>query len=182
MTAVLSSDLSAMLAHAANGKNGAGGNTSISDIVAAVMIERLKKLDASITGAANDINSKSTYISNMKIALRELRVNRPKGTVGTVNVSRIKAVGEGGKVFKVVDYIDDGLFPGAVGEEAWNQQQFDEAIEWLNAKINLMSNESQLDMIRLQLLIDRRNELSFKDQTELMNQLSKSINSALLHK
>lgn len=152
------------------------------DILAAMMIERLKQLDASIAGVISDVGSKSAYISNMNIALRELRVNRPKGVVGTVNVSKMTAVGRDGKVFKVVDYIDDGLFPGAVGEEAWNQQQFDEAIEWLIAKINLMSNESQLDMIRLQSLINKRNELSFKDYAELMEKTSKSINSALLNR
>lgn len=178
MTAVLSSDLSTILAHAANGQKAAGGDANLSDILAAVWLERVKILDAQIVETSSSIQNKNTYIHNLNAALRELRINRPKGAADKKNVGKITAVGKDGKIFKVVDYIDDGLFPGSVGEEIWNQAQFDEAIEWLSAKIDLINNQSQLDMVRLQSLINKRNQ-SIEELANTMNKFSKSINEAM---
>lgn len=181
MTAVLSSDLSAILAHAANGQKAAGEAGNLSDILAAVWIERLKLLDAQIAETRSSIMDKNAYIDNLNVALRELRINRPKGPAGMVNVGKLTAVGRDGKIFKVVNYIDDGLFPGAVGEDVWNQTQVDKAIEWLNAKLNLLKEQSHIEMIRLQSLMETK-ERSFKDHTNMMNMMTKSVNSAMFNR
>ena len=178
MTAVLSSDLSTILAHAANGQKAAGGEANLSDILAAVWLDRVKTLDAQIAETSSSIQNKNTYIYNLKAALRELRINRPKGATDKGKVGEIMAAGMDGKFFKVVNYIDDGLFPGSVGEDVWDQAQFDVAIEWLKTKIDLMVGESQLDMVRLQSLINKKSQ-SMDQLADMMNKFSKSINEAL---
>lgn len=178
MTAVLSSDLSAMLAHAANGEKAAGGDRTLTDMLAAVWMERVKTLDAEIAETTSRLRDKNDYLCNLNAALRALRFYRPKGSADKGKVGEIWAVGVDGKAFKVVNYIDDGLFPGSVGEEVWNQAQFDVAIEWLIAKIKLINSESQPDMIRLQSLINKRNQ-SFEQQANMMNKFSKSINETM---
>jgi len=149
----------------------------------AVQIDRANVLESQIKDQIGDMQRRNLWLKNANKALEALRKNRPSDPSSTAEYgsfvwdSRFEEA-PGVSSRETVLY-----FMASQGIDISNtlradQNNFDTAINNLKTKIDTVNSQSQMDMVRLQGLMDKRNQ-AFDMLTNNLSKFSKSMDSVI---
>ncbi|NYZ12799.1 hypothetical protein HL658_09570 [Azospirillum sp. RWY-5-1] len=173
MPAVLSSKITTTVSHATNGQQSSGSSGDLANQIAAVYAERIAALDKSIQDELTNIQNMNNWLSLAKPALNLLEQKRPSSPTVTVDVRQL-TFSNSGNTAKLDAFLKDAGFSGNTATP-WNQQQFSDATTWLKTKIDTVTANLQLSLLRLQALMDKKQQ-SFDQMTAMMNAFKNALN------
>jgi len=183
-----------------SGISGIGGNMTVQQVTGGldleafmmtVQAERANNLEAQLAMQVEEVKQRQDEIAKLTQLLAELRALRPGGNdsgkygaLGSTpadSEAMVKRLEEAG--VSILRDRDDSV-TGATNRKDANdkydakQVYFDKWIEELKGKIDSLNSTSQLDMIRLQSLSNKRNE-AFDQLSNIMQKLSKARETAI---
>ncbi|MER9305838.1 hypothetical protein [Mesorhizobium sp. M0496] len=137
--------------------NIAGGRGRAAALAQRLQMERYDYLEHQLTDEFEDMEKLNDWLKSSNSALAELRVNRPaddkqENEYGTF----VDAQGKTQSVHKWM--IDNGIPIEKSGDTKGRQSDFDAAISNLKARVDTMNSDSQMELIRLQSLMDKVNQ------------------------
>lgn len=127
----------------------------LQSLIQQVQIERQNMLEAQLSNQVAEVQARSDQLSNMNNALGVLNALRPVGEDQSVSMGH--KIGDQ----TLGDYLKDkgvDLTLDTNGNGVAGQSEFDVAIATLKGQIDTVSNQNQMDMVRLQSLMDKRNQ------------------------
>lgn len=131
----------------------AGGD--LQSLIQQVQMERQNMLETQLSSQMADIQTRGAWLSDMNNALGVLRGLRPVGEDQSVSMDH--KIGDQ----TLGDYLKDKgveLTLDTNGNGEAGQSEFDAAIATLKGQIDTVSSQNQMDMVRLQGLMDKRNQ------------------------
>lgn len=173
MPAVLSSKITTTVSHATNGQQSSGSSGDLASQIAAVYAERIATLDKSIQDELNNIQNMNNWLLLAKPALSLLEQKRPSSPTVTVDIRQL-TISQNSNTVKLDAFLKDAGFSGSTATP-WNQQQFSDATTWLKTKIDTVTANLQLSLVKLQVLIDKK-EQTFAQMTATMNAFKNAMN------
>ena len=136
-----------------------GASMSIPELMMSIQMERANTLDSQIQGQMKDMQKRNEWLRDANAALNAMRNARPTEedadavSYGTFTNSK-------GEDVNVHDFMKgNGIDIEEKGaDKIGTQVEFDAAIQNLKTSIDTINSTSQMDMIRLQSLMDKRNQ------------------------
>ena len=159
--------------------NRLGADLNIPELILAIQVERGQILDKQIKGQMEDMQKRNEWLRDANAALAAMRNNRPttdsdgKPSYGTFTDAN-------GRKQDVATWARaNGIdVPTAPDHHGIKQSQFDAAIQNMKSSIDTVNNQSQMDMVRLQGLMDKRNQ-AFDMMTNTLSKTGKSLDSVI---
>lgn len=176
MPAVLSSKLTTTVSHATNGQQSSGSSGDMAGQIAAVYAERIAKLEKSIQDEFNNIQNANHWLPLAKQALSLLEQRYPSSPTVPVDIRQL-TISNNGNTAELGAFLKDAGFSGNTATP-WNQQQFSDATTWLKTKIDTVTANQQLSLVKLQVLIDQKKQ-TFAQMTATMNAFKNALNKPL---
>lgn len=143
--------------------NALPGGLPLCAIMMLVLMERYEIHQDHVRSEYHDMQARNSFLKDMNKALAALRANRPTDEKTTKDYGTF--VDSQGTTQDVFDWMrQKGI--AIDGDKRGVQSQFDAAINNLKASIDSSNSETQMDMIRMQGLLDKLNQVA-----ELMSNL-----------
>jgi len=166
-----------------NAQSRFGASSNIPELIMAVQIERANVLENQIKDQIGDMQKRNEWLKTANAHLATLRTNRPNDTSALGNYYPASKPGEPSKKDTAEDakkWMDaNGVKIENTGSDSrGNQGEFDAAINNLKSSIDSVNSQSQMDMVRLQGLMDKRNQ-AFDMLTNNLSKFSKSMDSVI---
>jgi hypothetical protein len=158
--------------------NALGGAMNIPELMMAIQIERGNIMDAQIRDQMADMQKRNERLRDANAALAAMRANRP------TNDKDVKDYGSftnsKGEKQSVMDFMDsNGIAIEHTGNDQKGMQtEFDQAIANLKSAIDTVNSQSQMDMVRLQGLMDKRNQ-TFDVISNTLSKTGKNLDSII---
>jgi hypothetical protein len=128
-----------------------GSGVNIPEMGLLIQMERNNILQSQVQDQFKDMQKRNEWLKEATEALNLLRSNRPNDTNSTKGLSTMSINGT-----NLEDYFKkNGI---AYPPRALNQADFDTCISNLKASIDTVNTNSQLDMVRMQGLMDKLNQ------------------------
>ena len=156
-----------------------GANMNIPEMIMALQLERSNILDSQIKDQMGDMQKRNEWLKDANAALAELRKNRPTSESGSWGNygSFTKSDGSTANTHKWMD--DNGIaIENTANDDTGQQGEFDAAINNLKSSIDTVNSQSQMDMVRLQGLMDKRNQ-AFDMMTNTLSKTAKSMDGII---
>lgn len=156
-----------------------GANMNIPEMIMAIQLERSNILDNQIKDQMNDMQKRNEWLKDANAALNEMRKNRP-----TKDGDAAKDYGTFTKTDGTKEDVHDWMHENGIAIEDTGkdkigvQAEFDAAISNLKGSIDTVNSQSQMDMVRLQGLMDKRNQ-AFDMMTNTLSKTAKSMDSII---
>ena len=153
-------------------------NMNIPELIMAIQMERANILEQQVMDQMEDMQKRNEWLREANAALAQLRVARPNGT------DEVKGYGSftdaNGNSKSVKEWMDqNGVQIENTGSDSQGKQfEFDAAIQNLKASIDTANTNSQMDMVRLQGLMDKRNQ-TFDLMTNTLSKTGKSMDGVV---
>jgi hypothetical protein len=159
--------------------NHLGGEMNIPELILAIQVERGQILDNQIKGQMEDMQKRNEWLRDANAALAAMRAQRPTSDSGGA-VSYGTFTDSSGKSQNVHDWMRaNGVAIETTGNDKIGvQSEFDQAIQNLKSSIDTVNNQSQMDMVRLQGLMDKRNQ-AFDLMTNTLSKSGKSLDGII---
>ena len=156
-----------------------GGQMNIPELILAIQVERGQILDNQIKGQMEDMQKRNEWLRDANAALGAMRAARPTSQDGGA-VSYGTFTDSKGQTQNVHEWMQqNGVAIETTGNDRVGvQSEFDQAIQNLKSSIDTVNNQSQMDMVRLQGLMDKRNQ-AFDMMTNTISKSSKSLDSII---
>jgi hypothetical protein len=156
-----------------------GENMNIPEMIMAIQIERATTLESQIKDQMGDMQKRNEWLKEANAALAALRTARPTSDKDPA-VSYGSFTKADGTTMEVHDWMtDQGIsIETRGGDKAGLQSEFDAAISNLKSSIDTVNTTSQLDMVRLQGLLDKRNQ-AFDFLSNTLSKLGKSMDTPI---
>lgn len=156
-------------------------NMSIPEMIMAIQIERGNVLDSQIKDQMTDMKERNDWLREANDALATLRTNLPPDQPGQEkSFGTMQHTAADGTVSTIpVDawMIQNGIaVPDAGGDHRGTRAEFEAALANLKSSIDTVNSQSQMDMIRLQGLMDKRNQ-AFDMMTDTLSKTGKSLDN-----
>ena len=158
--------------------NALGSDMNIPELILAIQVERGQILDNQIKGQMEDMQKRNAWLRDANSALAAMRAQRP------TNDKDVKSYGtftdSNGQSQNVHAWMQSqGIQIETLGnDQAGLQSEFDAAIQNLKSSIDTVNNQSQMDMVRLQGLMDKRNQ-AFDMMTNTLSKSGKSLDGII---
>lgn len=151
------SDYSGIYDAATQTANQFGGSTNIEDMIMAVQFERGDILDNQIKGQMGDVEKRNKWLQEANAAMTALRNARPNNTSDNVDLPGVMFKDEKGNNVSIDVWLcNNGMDPGKNTNQ--NQSQIDETLQSMKGAVDTANSTSQMDMVRLQGLMDKRSQ------------------------
>lgn len=136
-----------------------GAEMSIPELMMAIQMERSNVLDTQIKDQMGEMQKRNEWLRDANAALGAMRAARPTSEDGGA-VSYGTFTNSKGESTNVHDWmLANGVDVETTGNDKIGvQTEFDQAIQNLKSSIDTVNSTSQMDMIRLQSLMDKRNQ------------------------
>ncbi|MBL6080044.1 hypothetical protein JMJ56_18645 [Belnapia sp. T18] len=135
-----------------------GGSSNIEDLIMAVQFERGDILDQQISDQMKDVEKRNKWLQDANAAMNALRNARPNDTTSKVNPYNVEFTNSDGQQESVGQWAyDNGVSSG----QAWSDQtqaQVDQSLQSMKSAVDTANSTSQMDMVRLQGLMDKRSQ------------------------
>lgn len=138
----------------------------IQDLILMVQLNRTKQIDDQVRGQMADMMDRNEKIKALNDIMDELRKACPKDEKGTA---------------KIPDAVAAELKKWGIDvdpSKEYSKKDFDVFIGSVKTKTDNLNTTGQMDMIRLQSLMDKRNQ-SFDMMTNTLSKFSKSLDSII---
>lgn len=178
-----------------------GNDLNIPDLLMAIQMERSTILESQIRDQMADMKKRNDWLKQANDVLGIMRTNRPGGASdpakeygsfkpnavvndpgpfkGYLDASSGAKVDVEGKVSVHGWFLANGVQIEQAGNDTkGTQAEFDAAISNLKAQIDTVNSQSQMDMVRLQGLMDKRNQ-AFDMMTNFLSKTGKSLDSVI---
>ncbi len=142
----------------------AGQTYDLDTLILALQMERTENIDVQLADQANHLKRKNQILAAAQNWMGHLRGNRPE------KADHSKAIPPAYAAWAAQYGIDT--------TDNTKQAGWDKMIEHLKAFIDSQNSSSQLDMIRLQTLMNKRNQ-SFDTMTNVLSKMAKSRDSII---
>jgi hypothetical protein len=158
--------------------NALGGQMNIPELMMAIQIERGNIIDGQIRDQMAEMQKRNEWLRDANAALAAMRANRPTNDKDVKDYGTF--INSKGETQSVMDFFDkNGIAIEHTGnDEKGVQTEFDQAIANLKSAIDTVNSQSQMDMVRLQGLMDKRNQ-TFDMITNSLSKFSKSMDSVI---
>ena len=152
---------------------------NIPEMMMAIQIERGNVLDNQIKDQMADMQKRNLWLKDANSALNAMRTARPTGEKDAAKDYGTFTDGAG-KQQNVHDWMtSNGVSIETAGnDKAGIQSEFDAAIQNLKGSIDTVNSQSQMDMVRLQGLMDKRNQ-AFDMMTNTLSKTSKNLDGII---
>jgi hypothetical protein len=155
------------------------GGMNIPEMILAIQVERGQILDNQIKDQMEEMQKRNEWLRDANAALGAMRAQRPTSEGGGA-ISYGTFVDSKGTTQNVHDWMRaNGVQIETKGNDKVGvQAEFDQAIQNLKSSIDTVNNQSQMDMVRLQGLMDKRNQ-AFDMMTNTISKTSKSLDGII---
>lgn len=152
---------------------------NIPEMMMAIQIERGNVLDNQIKDQMNDMQKRNVWLKDANAALNAMRTARPTSEKADAT-SYGTFTDSAGKSQNVHDWMTaNGVSIETAGNDKIGvQAEFDAAIQNLKGSIDTVNSQSQMDMVRLQGLMDKRNQ-AFDMMTNTLSKTSKNLDGII---
>jgi len=147
-----------------------GQSYDIEGLMMALGVERSDLIEKQVVGMADAMKARNNEIKKVNDWIAELRGAGDKGWKDCRNYGDVKAYLES-KGVQVGEANGKGFDIGNDGN--WGKGERDTAVEYLKSQLDGLNSDSQLDMIKLQSLVNKRDQ-SFEMLTNLISKFSKT--------
>jgi hypothetical protein len=155
--------------------NALGGQMNIPELLMAIQIERANILDGQIRDQMEDMQNRNEWLRDANAALQALRAKRPNNDTAVAD-SRGEFTNSKGEKKMVATWLSENGIKIPEGER--KQAHFDTLISNLKGSIDTVNSQSQMDMVRLQGLMDKRNQ-AFDLITNSLSKFNKSLETVI---
>jgi hypothetical protein len=158
-----------------------GASPNIPEMGLLVQMERANILQTQVKDQFKDMQARNQWLKEATDALNVLRANRQEKSDGaakglsTMTIQHAKPDGSMGSMNLEEFFKSNGI---AYPARALTQADFDTVISNLKASIDTVNTNSQMDMVRMQGLMDKMNQ-SFDFMTNWIGKNSKSMDSII---
>jgi hypothetical protein len=163
------------------GAEASSGNMDVSQLVLTLQAERATVYEKQLTGQMADVAKRNEWTRMANAALSALRAQKPankddKADMGTfINLNGDKQ--------SVLSFMKDNGIPIGGGDKgasskSYTQDEIQSSIDNLKSSIDTSNSNSQMDQIRLQGLMEKRNQ-TYELLTNLMAKFDKTLSSVI---
>jgi hypothetical protein len=154
-----------------------GGQLNIPELILAIQVERGQILDNQIKDQMEEMQKRNATLRELNAAMSALRGARPDGKPDTKkDISNVTFTGADGTPKNAVSYLQ-GLGVNVSGGDI-SQTKWDDNIANIKTAVDSINNQSQMDMVRLQGLMDKRNQ-AFDMMTNTISKSGKSLDGII---
>ena len=161
-----------------NAAQGLGHNVNIQDLGLLVQMERYDIMQSQVRDQFADAQKRNEWLKDANAALAALRTNRPTDDKAVKDYGQFTD-SKGVKQDAHTWMLANGIAIETTGNDKKGMaSEFDAAIQNLKASIDSTNSDSQMDMIRLQGLMDKTNQ-SVDFMTNWIGKNNKSLDSVI---
>ena len=132
-------------------------STDVAALMAAVQAERNNIADTQIKDQMTTIQDRNDWMKDANSVLNVLRFDQPHSAGQTQEYGSF--TNHDGQQMKVQDWMtSNGIAMDANGDHRGDEAEFGQAIDNLKSSIDTVSSQMQIDMVRLQSLMDKRGQ------------------------
>lgn len=166
-------------AHDAAGAAASGGNLDLPELMLTLQTERMSVLDTQLRGQMDDMKKRTEWLRMANAALNALRAQRPAGEDDKASMGGFTNLK--GETQSVLQFMNDHGIPVGGGDKAehgdwtrhdYTQQDIQTSIENLKSAIDTANSHSQADQIRMQGLMEARNQ-AYEQLSSILTRLSR---------
>lgn len=156
-------------------------NMDIDTIMMTIGAERADGIEQQMVDQANAMKSRNTEISELNNVLAQVSAIQDNDTLFDANTATIQV---DGKAMTVKDFFKKEGIPmlstdatkDGGSDWKWGKDEKAEAVQVIKGKLDSLNSDSQMDMIRLQGLVNKRDQ-AFDMITNLMDKFSKTMDT-----
>ena len=151
-----------------------GLSYDLDTLMMTLQMERANNIEQQLVDQANEVKKRNATLQSAQAVLAKLRQSRPEDTDGKASVPNDKIVGPDGTEVSIRDFLkDNGMWDSGKGWSDLKQTKYDQVIENVKGFMDSLNSSSQMDMIRLQSLTNKRNQ-AFDMMSNMISKLAKS--------
>jgi cell fate (sporulation/competence/biofilm development) regulator YmcA (YheA/YmcA/DUF963 family) len=154
-------------------------NMDIDTIMMTIGAERADGIEQQMVDQANAMKSRNTEISELNNVLAQVSAIQDNDTLFDANTATVMV---DGKSMSVKDFFKQEGIPmlstdaKSGADWKWGKEEKAEAVQVIKGKLDSLNSDSQMDMIRLQGLVNKRDQ-AFDMITNLMDKFSKTMDT-----